>query len=85
MANYHSMTACLIGWKQYEGKTFCKINDQFKEVILDDLFDMDEQREVLRAACEEHLRNDPISYFSGSDLLRTTLKQEDLHTFVVDD
>lgn len=73
------------GWKQYEGRTFCKINGQFKEISLDDLFITDEQKEFLRVTCEESLKNDPISYFSGNEPLHTRLKQEELHTFVVDD
>lgn len=73
------------GWQQYEGKTLYKSDDQWKEVMLADLFKTDCQKEFLRIACENSLKDDPLSYFSGNDPLRTTLKHDDIHTFVVDD
>jgi hypothetical protein len=32
-----------------------------------------------------NLKNQPISYFAGEDVLRTALSQDDLDTFVIDD
>ncbi len=73
------------GWQRYEGKTLCKIEGQWKAISLDDLFQTEEQKEFLRAACESSLRNDPMSHFSGNDPLYTVLKYDDIHTFLVDD
>lgn len=73
------------GWQRYEGKTLCKINGKWKEIQLSDLFQTDEQKESLRNFCEKSLQNNPLSYFSGDDPLRTNLKHEDIQTFVVDD
>jgi len=61
------------------------INNRYEVVTLDDLFKTDEQKEFLRAACEKSLKKDPLTYFKGQDPLRTTLTQEDIHTFVMDD
>jgi len=73
------------GWQRYEGKTFCIVNDQYKEVALDDLFITEIQKEFLRKTCEAHLKKDPTSYFAGNEPLRTTLSQDDIRTFVMDD
>lgn len=73
------------GWRRYEGKTFYTVNNQCKEVLLDDLFTTETQKEFLRKTCEDHLKKDPTSYFAGNEPLRTTLSQDDIHTFVVDD
>lgn len=73
------------GWKQYEGKTLYKNNGHWKEVLLADLFQTDDQKEFLRVTCEDSLKNDPLSYFSGDNPLYKTLKYDDIHTFVLDD
>lgn len=73
------------GWRYYEGKTFCMINNQQKEVFLNDLFQTHEQREFLRQICEKSLKKEPVSYFSGCNPLRETLTQDDIQNFVVDD
>ena len=73
------------GWQYYEGKTFCMIDNQFREVRLSDLFTTVEQREFLRQTCENSLKSNPISYFSGNEPLRSTLSRDDIRTFVVDD
>ena len=36
------------GWKYYEGKTFCNINNRRREVFLKDLFPTDKQKEFLQ-------------------------------------
>lgn len=73
------------GWKRYEGKTLYKIEGQWKEIALNDLFQTKEQKEFLRAACETGLKDDPMSHFSGDSPIYTTLKHDDIHTFVVDE
>ncbi len=73
------------GWKQYEGKTLCKIEGQWKEITLDDLFQTKEQKEFLRTICEVGLKKNLMSHFSGNEPLYTVLKYENVHTFVVDD
>ena len=73
------------GWKYYEGKTFCNINNRRAEISLRDLFPTDKQREFLRLICENSLKKEPVSYFSGNEPLHTSLTQDDINTFVVDD
>jgi hypothetical protein len=73
------------GSSRYEGKTFCRIRGKLEEIALNDIFVTKEQREFLRKYCEENLRRNPISYFSGEKPLRARLEYEDLHAFVVDD
>lgn len=73
------------GWQLYEGKTLYKIKGRWQKITLDDLFQKKEQKEFLRITCENSLRNDPISHFSGEDPLYTTLKWDDINTFVIDD
>lgn len=73
------------GKARYEGKTFCKIHNQFKEIKLENLFTTPNQIKLLISYCENNLKNQPISYFAGENVLRTTLSQDDLYTFVVDD
>jgi len=72
------------GWSRYEGKTYYMVNDQRKEMNLSDLFKTDDQKEYLRQICEDEIKKEQLSYFSGKDPLRTTLDLEDIHTFVVD-
>jgi hypothetical protein len=72
------------GWERYEGRTFCKIEGRFKEVKLDDLFPEPGQIEFLRKYCEESLKSQPGSYFSGSQPLRATLDVDDISNFVID-
>jgi hypothetical protein len=73
------------GWKRYEGKTLCLIDNQYKEVTLDDLFTTKAQKEFLRKTCEDHLKQDLSSYFAGHEPLKMILSQEDIRTFVIDD
>ncbi len=73
------------GWWRYEGKTLCRVHGKLKEISLWDLFPTMKQKEFLRLCCENLLKNDSISYFSGTDPLRTCLEYEDMHTFVIDD
>lgn len=72
-------------WSRYEGKTFCKVGQKFKEVKLWDLFKTANQKEFLRQYCENDLRSRSISYFSGEEPLRKRLDLEDIHTFIIDD
>ncbi len=73
------------GWWRYEGKTLCKIQGKLKEIKLWDLFSTTSQREFLRKYCEDDLKTNSISYFSGKEPLRTRLEFEDMRTFVIDD
>ena len=73
------------GWSRYEGRTFYKRNGNFKLLSLNDLFYTTESQELVRKYCESVLKNDPCSYFSGQDVLRTTLAFKDISTFVLDD
>jgi len=73
------------GWDRYEGKTFCKVDGNFKETKLWDLFTTTGQREFLRKYCENSLKSQSTSYFSGMSPLRTRLEYEDMRTFVIDD
>ena len=73
------------GWRHYEGKTYVKIGEQFREIILDDLFIFPDQKEFLRSYCEQELKKNPISYFEGNPSFKTRLELEDVRTFVIDD
>ena len=73
------------GWIRYEGKTYVKTNDSFKEITLNDLFPESNQKEFLRNYCENFLKNDnDCNYFQGADPLRDHLDQELMKVFVVD-
>ena len=73
------------GWQYYEGKTLCTVNNQPKEVTLQDLFPTSEHKEYLRQICENSLKQDATSYFAGTEPLCTTLALSDIHTFVIND
>lgn len=73
------------GRARYEGKTFCEINNRFKEIKLENLFTTQDQIKLLVSYCENNLKNQPVSYFAGEDVLRITLSQDNLYTFVIDD
>ncbi len=73
------------GWWRYEAKTLCRVQGKLKEVELWDLFTTATQREFLRKYCENTLKADSISYFSGENPLRTRFEYEDMRTFVIDD
>lgn len=73
------------GHGDYEGKTYCKINNRFKEIFLDDIFTTSEQKEFLRSYCEKNLQQQPRTYFSGSKPLCKHLEINDIKTFVLDD
>jgi uncharacterized membrane protein YjdF len=53
------------GWIRYEGKTYVKTNDSFKEITLNDLFSLPSQKEFLRSYCENFFKHDNI-VFLGS-------------------
>ncbi|WP_063124726.1 RsiV family protein [Waddlia chondrophila] len=73
------------GWIHYEGKTYVKTNGSFKEITLEDLFPLDNQKEFLRIYCENSLKNKiELSYFQSSEPLHDRLDLEFLKTFVVD-
>lgn len=73
------------GWKQYEGKTYVKINSSFKEILLNDLFPQPNQKEFLRSYCENFFKyHGDCSYFQGANPLYDHLDQELIKTFVVD-
>jgi hypothetical protein len=72
-------------WSRYEGKTLCRIQGKLKEVELCDLFITDDQKELMRQYCENSLKSDPTSYFSGENPLRSRLEYDDIHNFVIDD
>ena len=72
------------GWKQYEGITLYKLDGHFHKVKLEELFHTDGQKEFLRNLCENSLKTNPISYFSGHKPLCKKLAQDDIHTFVID-
>lgn len=65
------------GWIKYEGKTFIKTNESFKEIMLSDLFLQASQKEFLRNYCENILKNNAgCNYFQGADPLCDHLDQE---------
>lgn len=73
------------GWIRYEGKTYVKTNDSFKEISLNDLFPKPDQKEFLRNYCENVLRNDNNSnYFQGVEPVLNHLDQDLIKVFVVD-
>lgn len=82
---FHEYTNLPHGRSRYEGKTFCKVNGQFKKIGLEDLFVLPQQKEFIRNYCEQDLKNQGMTYFLGDDPLRTRLEQEDIQTFVIDD
>jgi len=75
------------GWGWYEGKTLCKINGQFREIMLDDLFPSSEQKEFLRIYCENDLKRTygELTYLVGMKEICPTLPLQDISTFVVDE
>ena len=73
------------GWSYYEGKTFYTVNNNRKEISLNDLFKTDDQKEYLRQTCEGMIKKDIISYFAGKEPLYKTLELKNIHTFVIDD
>lgn len=86
LGSFHEYTNLPHGRQRFEGKTYCKMGSEFREIRLDDLFVTDEQREFLRQYCEQHLKNNQqASYFSEPNPLLTTLEYRDINTFVVDD
>ncbi len=82
---FHQYTHLPHGWTKYEGRTFYKKNGKFLPLFLDDLLSGKEGWEFVRAYCENVLKNDPCSYFSGEQPLRTVLELKDLNTFILDD
>jgi len=73
------------GWSQYESKTFCKVNGKFKEITLNDLFTTPDQKVFLKIYCENVLKKDVCSYFSGKNVLCSELDQKYLQTFIIND
>jgi len=72
-------------WTRYEGRTLFKIHGKFQEVKLGDLFPTPRQKEFLRKYCEDDLKTQSVSWFFGDNPLHTTLRQEDVHLFVLAD
>ncbi len=72
-------------WTRYEGQTLFKNHGKFQEVKLGDLFPTPKQKEFLRKYCEDDLKTQSVSYFFGNNPLHTTIRQEDIHLFVLDD
>ena len=66
------------------GRTFYKKAGNFVPLVLQDLVRTKKDREFIRRYCENTLKSDPYSYFSGSDPLRATLEYEDINTFALD-
>jgi hypothetical protein len=81
----HQYTHLPHGWKKYEGLTFYKKNEKFIPLILSDLITDKNGLEFIRNYCENVLKNDPYTYFSGEKPLRTVLALRDLNTFTLDD
>ena len=82
---FHQYTHLPHGWAKYEGRTFYKKNGKFISLVLNDLICSDEGWKFVREYCENALRADPCSYFSGEQPLRTVLELKDLNTFTLDD
>ncbi|HEY2810564.1 MAG TPA: RsiV family protein [Rhabdochlamydiaceae bacterium] len=82
---FHQYTHLPHGWAKYEGRTFYKKNGKFTPLVLNDLICGDDGWKFIREYCENALRADPCSYFSGEQPLRTVLEREDLSTFILDD
>lgn len=58
------------GGIRYEGKTYVKTNDSFKEITLNDLFPKSSQKEFLRSYCENFRKHDNNgNYFQSVDPL----------------
>lgn len=73
------------GWIRYEGKTYVKKNNSFKEITLNDLFPLPSQKEFLRSYCETFLKqNGDCNYFQPPDPLCDHLDQGLIKVFVVD-
>lgn len=73
------------GWIRYEGKTYVKTNNSFKEITLNDLFPLTSQKEFLRNYIENFFKyDDNCSFFQGAEPLRDHLDQEMINLFVVD-
>lgn len=71
------------GWIRYEGKTYVKTNEAFKEITLDDLFPQASQKEFLRSYCENFFKNNQdFNYLT--DEATWQLNQELINVFVVD-
>ena len=81
---FHQYTHLPHGWSRYEGRTFYKMNGKFKSLTLKGLFFTAKSQESVCKYCENVLKNDPCSYFSGKDVLRTSLAFKDISTFVLD-
>ncbi|HNA62511.1 MAG TPA: hypothetical protein PKW79_05500 [Rhabdochlamydiaceae bacterium] len=73
------------GWAKYEGKTYCRISGEFQEIKLGDLFPNPSQKEFLRSFCEDNLKTQPGSYFSGQFPVRSALREDEIKYFVLDD
>lgn len=85
LGEFNAYTHLPHGHGSYEGKTFCRINGQFQEITLDDLFKTAAQKEFLWSYCEKELKKQPASYFFDQKLLANLLQQNTGSTFVVDD
>ena len=81
----HEYTHLPHGWTKYEGRTYYKKNGKFSPLVLNDLISTKEGWEFIRKYCENILKNDSCTYFSGETPLRTALEVKDLNTFILDD
>lgn len=82
---FHQYTHLPHGWTKYEGRTFYKKKGTFIPLILSDLITDKNGLEFIRNYCENVLKKDPCTYFSGEKPLRTVLALQDLNTFTLDD
>ncbi len=82
---FHQYTRLPHGWAKYEGRTFYKKNGKFIPLVLNDFISNKDGWEFIRNYCENILKNDPCTYFSGEQPLRTALELKDLNTFTLDD
>jgi hypothetical protein len=75
------------GWGRYEGKTFCKINGQFREIMLNELLPSSEQKEFLRKYCEDDLKRSygELTYLVSMKEIYPILPLQLIRTFVVDE
>jgi hypothetical protein len=82
---FHKYTHLPHGSAKYEGRTFYKKNGKFIQLVLNDLITNRQGWEFIRKYCENVFKNDPCTYFSGDEPLRTKLELQELNTFTLDE